>query len=194
MRGLNRAARLAAQISLLLALMSTSAYMLTRVYLDDDERIYNEGNINEMATSGGPVTIGHVEWKLDSLQPYTRIVDKKGEEIGMGGTAGTILMIAKLTATPRQGVYLKDGGFTCGADLWDDRGNVWQPGPNTSDWELPTNCYADDSDDDGKDEKFEIDKPRQVAMIYVIPADAASHVIGVSMQDRDGFRRVLIAP
>ncbi|MGW1343499.1 hypothetical protein ACWCOV_20790 [Kribbella sp. NPDC002412] len=194
MRGLNRAARLAAQISLLLALMSTSVYMLTRVYLDDEERIYNEGNINEIATSGGPVTIGHVEWKLDSLQPYTRIVDKKGEEIGMGGPAGTILMIAKLTATPRQGVYLKDGGFSCGADLWDDRGNVWQAGRNTSDWELPTNCYADDSDDDGKDEVFEIDKPRQVAMIYVIPADAVSHVVGVSMQDRNGFRRVLITP
>ncbi|MEI8406891.1 MULTISPECIES: hypothetical protein [unclassified Kribbella] len=188
MRGLNRAARLAAQISLLLALIATSAYLLTRVYLGDEEQVWNQGNVNEKVENGGPVTIGHVEWKLDSLQPYTRIVDDEQEEIGLGAPAGSILMIAKLTATPREGLYLKDGGFSCGADLLDDRGNVWSPASSTSDWELPTSCFGSD------DVKFELNKPGQIAQIYVIPASAVPHIIGISMQSREGFRRVLITP
>jgi hypothetical protein len=187
MRGLNRASRLAAQISLLLALIATSAYLLTRVYLGDEEQIWNQGNVMEKVDNGGPVTIGHVEWKLDSLQPYTRIVDDKQEEIGMGAPAGSILMIAKVTLTPRPGLHLEDGGFTCGANLRDDRGNVWQPANNTSDYELPTYCTDSDF-------PFTMNKPRQVAMIYVIPASAVPHVIGITVQDRDDFRRVLITP
>lgn len=188
MRGLNRAARLTAQISLLLALIATSAYLLTRTYLGDEEQVWNQGNVNEKVGNGGPVTIGHVEWKLDSLQPYTRIVDDKQEEIGVGAPAGSVLMIAKLTATPREGLYLKDGGFSCGADLLDDRGNVWSATSITDDWELPTSCFGSD------DVKFELNKPGQIAQVYVIPASAVPHVIGVSMQTREGFRRVLITP
>ena len=37
-------------------------------------------------------------------------------------------------------------------------------------------------------------KPGQIAQIYVIPASAVPHIIGVSMQSREGFRRVLITP
>jgi len=189
MRRMNRAARLAAQISLLVALIATSAYLLTSVYLDDEEQVWNQGNVNEKVGNGGPVEIGKVEWKLDSLQPHTRIVDDKKEEIGgMNAPAGSILMIAKLTATPRPGLYLKDGGFSCSANLLDDRGNIWAPATSTSDWELPTSCFSDE------DVKFEIDKPTQVAMIYVVPASAVQHVIGVSFQDRTDFRRVLITP
>jgi hypothetical protein len=184
---MTRAARLAAQISLLVALMATSAYLVTRVYLDDEEQVWNQGNVNELVQNGGPVTIGDVEWKLDSLQPYTRIVDDEGEEIGLSAPAGSVLMIAKLTATPREGVYLKDGGFSCSAKLLDDRGNIWSS-VSTSDWELPTSCFGND------DVKFELNKPGKVAQIYVIPADAVPHVIGVSIETREGFRRVLITP
>jgi hypothetical protein len=188
MRGLNRAARLGARISLLLALIATSAYLLSRGYLGDEEQVWNQGNLTERVDHGGPVTIGHVEWKLDSLQPYTRIVDDKQEEIGMSAPAGSILMVAKLTATPRAGLYLKDGGFSCGANLLDDRGNVWEQGNHTSDWVLPTDCTSTDK------VKFAIDKPAQIAQIFVIPVSAVSHVIGISIQDRDDFRRVLITP
>ena len=189
MRGMNRAARLAAQISLLLALIATSAYLLTSVYLGDEEQVWNQGNVNERVDDGGPVTIGHVEWKLDSLQPYTRIVDDEQEEIGgMNAPAGSILMIAKLTATPRPGLYIKDGGFSCSANLLDDRGNIWAPATSTSDWELPTTCFSDEK------VKFEIDKPAQVAQIYVVPVSAVPHVIGISIQAREDFRRVLITP
>ncbi|MFG1819128.1 hypothetical protein ACGFIF_35565 [Kribbella sp. NPDC049174] len=189
MRGLNRATRMAAQISLLLALLASSVYLLTRTYLGDEEQVWNQGNVNERVDHGGPVTIGDVEWKLDSLQPYTRIVDDEQEEIGgMNTPAGSILMIAKLTATPRDGLYLKDGGFSCSANLLDDRGNVWAPATTTSDWELPTSCFG------GDDVKFELNKPGQVAQIYVVPVSAVPHVIGVSIESREGFRRVLITP
>lgn len=188
MRGLNRAARLAAQISLLLALIAASGYLLTRVYLGDEEQVWNQGNVNERVDNGGPVTIGHVEWKLDSLQPYTRVVDKEQEEIGMGAPAGSILMVAKLTVTPQPGLYLKDGGFSCGTDLIDDRGNTWTQGETTSDWELPTTCFSTDQ------VKFEIGKPAKLGQIFVVPASAVPHIVGITIQDREDFRRVLITP
>ncbi|GAB2681360.1 hypothetical protein GCM10009743_66880 [Kribbella swartbergensis] len=184
---MTRAARLAAQISLLVALMAASAYLVTRVYLGDEEQVWNQGNVNELVRNGGPVTIGDVEWKLDSLQPYTRIVDDEGKEIGLGAPAGSVLMVAKLTATPREGTYLKDGGFSCSANLMDDRGNIWSSA-STSDWELPTSCFGSD------DVQFELNKPGKVAQIFVIPADAVPHVIGVTIQTREDFRRVLITP
>ncbi|TDD18456.1 hypothetical protein E1218_26045 [Kribbella turkmenica] len=187
MRRLNRAARLAAQISLLVALMSSSGYLLTRTYVGDQEQVWNQGNVNELVRSGGPVTIEHIEWKLDSLQPYTRLVDDEGEAIGLGAPAGSMVMVATMTATPREGVYLKDGGFSCTASLRDDRGNVWAAA-STSDWELPTSCFGND------EVKFELNKPGQVAFIYVVPAEAVSHVVGVSMETREDFRRVLITP
>ncbi len=187
MRRLNRAARLAAQISLVVTLMSASGYLLTRVYLADEEQVWNQGNVNELVQSGGPVTIEHVEWKLDSLQPYTRLVDDKGEAIGLGAPAGSVVMVATITATPREGIYLKDGGFSCTANLLDDRGNVWAPA-STFDWKLPTSCFG------GDDVKFELNKPGQIAQVYVVPADAVPHVIGLSIETRDGFRRVLITP
>jgi hypothetical protein len=106
----------------------------------------------------------------------------------MGAPAGSVVMVAKMTATPREGIYLKDGGFSCSANLRDDRGNVWAPASSTSDWELPTTCFG------GDDVKFELNKPGQIAHVFVIPADAASHVTGVTIETRDGFRRVLITP
>jgi hypothetical protein len=187
MRRLTRAARLGAQISLLVALVASSGYLLTRTYLGDEEQVWNQGNVNEMVQGGGPVTIEYVEWKLDSLQPYTRLVDDEGEVLGMGAPAGSMVMVAKMTATPRDGVYLKDGGFSCTANLRDDRGNVWAPA-STSDWELPTSCFGSD------EVKFELNKPGKVAFVYIVPADAVSHVIGLSMETRDSFRRVLITP
>ncbi|WP_433163949.1 hypothetical protein [Kribbella sp. CA-247076] len=187
MRRLNRVARLAAQISLLVALMSASGYLLTRVYLGDDEQVWNQGNVNELVQGGGPVTIEHVEWKLDSVQPYTRLVDDEGEAIPLGAPAGSMVMVAKMTATPREGVYLKDGGFSCTANLRDDRGNVWAP-LSASDWELPTSCFG------SEEVKFELNEPGQVAFVYVVPAAAVSHVVGVTMETREDFRRVLITP
>ena len=59
-------------------------FVLLRSYLDDEERLYDEGRITEVVQGPGPVTIGNVEWKLDTLQAYTQLVDDEGEEIEPG--------------------------------------------------------------------------------------------------------------
>jgi hypothetical protein len=187
MRIANRAARLAAQISLLLALLATSCFLMVRNYLGDEETVYNEDNVMELAKNGGPVTIGDVKWKLNSLQPYTRITDKDGEEIGMGVIPGSVLIVAIVTVTPLPGLYIKDNGFSCSANLRDDQGNVWQPSNNTSDWKLPTYC---------SDNEFpmKLNTPRQIAQMYVVPKPAVPHLVGISVEDLDSKRRVLITP
>ena len=55
MRIATRAGRVTAQISLLLALVSTSGYMVTRTYLDDPEQVYKDGAITDVvkAPRGG---------------------------------------------------------------------------------------------------------------------------------------------
>ena len=40
------------------------------------------------------MTIGQVEWKLDSLQPYTDWSTRSGEEIGMDAPAGCVVIVA----------------------------------------------------------------------------------------------------
>lgn len=186
MRVANRAFRLAAQISLLVGLLSTSGFLVTRTYLGDEEQVYNDGTVNEVASKGGPVTIDHVEWKLDSLETYTRLVDDEGEEISMGQPAGAVIIVAKATVTGLDGLYMKDNGFTCSANLHDDRGNVWQA-QQAFGYPLPTNCTDDDH-------PFTRNKPGQVAQIYIVPASAVPHLTGIVVETRDDFRRVLITP
>jgi hypothetical protein len=187
MRLANRAARLAAQISLLLALLATSGYLVVRTYLGDEETVYEAGNVLEIARDGGPVTIDNVKWKLNSLQPYTRIADKDGEEIGMGVIPGSVLIVAIVTVTPLEGLYLKDNGFSCSASLRDDRGNVWKPAMNTSDWKLPTYCSDDEF-------PMKLNTPRQIAQMYVVPKSAVPHLVGITVEDSASYRRVLITP
>ena len=83
----NRLLRLTAQISLLIALLGVSAFLLLRVYLDDEENVYDNGAVTEVV-GPGPATIGLVEWKLDSLQPYTKLVDDKEKAIDLDQPAG----------------------------------------------------------------------------------------------------------
>ncbi len=185
MRIASRATRLAAQISLLVALLSTGVFVMLRSYLDDDERLFDEGRINQVV-SQGPVTIGKVEWKLDSLQAYSALVDDDGEKIGMDQPAGSVIVVATLTVTPRQGVHLKDHGFSCAATLRDDRGNVWE-GQQAYGFALPT--YCTDSD-----HPFDLDKPSKLAQIYVVPATAVQHLTGIVVENLDERNRFLIKP
>ena len=185
MSSLNRASRLGAQISLLLALVATGTYVLLRPYLDDQERLYDQGRVDEIVKQG-PLTIGHVEWKLDSLKAYTKLIDDEGEEISMGQPAGSVIMVATLTVTPREGLYLKDHGFSCSATLRDDRGNNWA-GQQPFDFPLPTFCSDDDH-------PFTMDKPGQVAQVYVVPASAVPHLTGLVLENLDERRRVLLTP
>jgi hypothetical protein len=186
MRIAGRATRLAAQISLLVALLATGLFVMLRSYLDDDERLYGEGRINRVVNNGGPVTIGHVEWKLDKLQAYTSLVDDEGEKISLDQPAGSVVMVATLSVTPHQGILLKDGGFSCSAVLRDDRGNTWQS-QSAFGFELPTSCTDDDH-------PFELDKPGTIAQIYVVPESAVPHLTGVVVENLDERNRFLVTP
>ena len=186
MRIAGRATRLAAQISLLVALLATGLFVMLRSYLDDDERLYDEGRINQVVNKGGQVTIGNVEWKLDKLQAYTQLVDDEGEKISLDQPAGSVVMVATLTVTPREGIFLKDGGFSCSAVLRDDRGNMWQ-GQSAFGFEMPTSCSDDDH-------PFELGKPGTIAQIYVVPASAVPHLTGVVVENLDESNRFLIMP
>jgi hypothetical protein len=185
MRLANRAVRLAAQISLLLGLLSTSAFLLTRTYLGDDEQIYNDGAITEVV-SKGPVTIDNVEWKLDSLQTYTKLVDDEVEEISLCQPAGAVIIFATATVTPLDGLYMKDNGFSCSADLRDDRGNVWE-GQQPYGYPVPTYCSDDDH-------PFTRNKPAKIAQVYVVPASVVPHLTGIQVENLEERRRVLLTP
>jgi hypothetical protein len=185
MRSASKASRLAVQLGLLVALVAAGTFVMLRPYLSDDERIFDEGRINKVI-SQGPVTVGHVEWKLDSLKAYTTILDKDGEKISMGEPAGSIIIVATLTVTPRPGVFLKDRGFTCDALLRDDRGNTWDS-EQPFDYPLPTYCGDDDH-------PFTMDKPAQVAKVYLVPKSAVPHLTGVTVEQLDERMRVLITP
>lgn len=182
MTALNRTVRMAAQISLLLSLASSSVYLLEKTYLGDEETVYKEGNISEVAK--GPVTIEHVEWKLDSLKASTTLVDDEGEEISLDKPAGSVIIVATATLTPLDGLYLKDGGFSCKADLRDDRGNVWE-GQSAYGYALPTYC-AD------TDHPWKRNKPGKLAQIFVVPKSAVPHLTGIQVESLEERRRVLI--
>jgi hypothetical protein len=187
MRLANRAARLAAQTSLLLALASTSAFLVGRGYLDNDEQLFKNGRITEVVPQGTPVTVGDVEWKLDSMQAYTRLVNTEGEEItSLDQPAGSMVVMAKLTVTARDGVRIEENGFTCEAKLRDDRGNVWEDEDVYTDFALPTYCSNDDF-------PFSRNKPRQVAKLFVVPASAVPHLNGIIVGDLKERRNVLLA-
>lgn len=185
MRVANRAARLAAQISLLLALASTSGFLLVRPYIDNEETLFDEGRVTEVVGKG-PVTIGKVEWKLDSLEAYTRLVDEDGKEISMSRPAGSVIIVAKATVKPLEGVYLKNRGFSCSANLRDDRGNTWQT-KSPYKFPLPTYCTNDDF-------PFTINQARQIAQVYVVPKSAVPHLSGIVVQNLDERRRVILTP
>ncbi|WP_405063127.1 hypothetical protein OG474_16240 [Kribbella sp. NBC_01505] len=183
MTGANRAARLAAQISLLLVLLATSCFLMLKTYLGDPEQNFNDGAINHVA-SKGPVTVGKVGWQLDSLTVYTRLVDTKGKEISIERPAGSVIVVAELQVTPLDGLRLDDGGFLCAASLRDDRGNSWQT-TNAFRFTLPTGCSDDDH-------PFARNKANKLAQVYVVPQEAVSHLQGVVLTDRDEYERFLI--
>jgi hypothetical protein len=182
-RTASRASRLAVQIALLVALLASASYMVLRNYLDNDEELYQNGRVNEVV-SKGPVRVANLEWQLDSIQAYTALVDKDGEKVSLSQPAGSVVVVAMLTVTPHEGEYLKDGGFTCSAVLRDDRGNTWQ-GQGAYDYKLPTSCSDDDH-------PFTVNKPGQIAQVYVVPETAVPHLSGVIVEDLDGYRRVMI--
>ncbi|TDO54893.1 hypothetical protein EV643_101684 [Kribbella sp. VKM Ac-2527] len=184
MRISNRFFRLTAQLSLLVVLLGLSAYLLLRTYLGDEERLWNEGAVTEVV-DGGPVTIEKVTWKIDSMQPYTRLVDEEKKAIEVDdNVAGSVVILVTVSVTPLDGLKMNDGGFTCDAALRDDRGNVWK---SKDVFRLPLSTYC--GNDDMPIKRNETGK---IAKVFVVPASAVPHLTGIQVETREKFRRVLI--
>jgi hypothetical protein len=183
MKSSQRAVRLTVQISLLVALAATSAVLLLRTYLGDEETVYKAGTVTEVVQQG-PVTIDQVQWKLESLEEYTQLVDTEKKTISVDQPAGSVIILAKVAITPLEGVKLGAGGFTCASKLRDDRGNIW-PSQDAFDFALPTSCSDDDH-------PFARNKTGVLAQVFVVPKSAVPHLSGIQVETRTDFRRVLL--
>lgn len=178
----DRLVRWSGRLSLLLVLLALGAYLVLKPYLGDEERMWKEGAVTEVVNRG-PVTIGHITWKLDSMQVYTRLVDDEKEEVDLDVPAGAVIVLVKASVTPLDGLRINNG-FSCEAVLRDDRGNVWK-GQSAFGLDLPTYC----SDDDHPIARNQTGK---IAQVYVVPKSAVPHLVGISIESLDEFRRVLL--
>lgn len=178
-----RLLRLTAQVSLLVALASTSAFVLVRPYLTDSDKVYRQGAITEVVERG-PVKIGLVEWKLDSLDVYTQLVNKEKKKIELDQPAGSVVVLAKATVTALDGLKMGADGFTCDAKLRDDRGNVWKS-QSAFGLAFATRCSDEDF-------PFVRNKPGVVAHVFVVPASAVPHLTGIQVENLSEYRRILL--
>jgi hypothetical protein len=179
-----RGFRWIAQISLLCTLLGIAAYLTVSNYLGDEERVFREGAVTEVA-GHGPVEIAKVRWQLDSLQAYTRLVDENKKEVTIDHPAGSVIIVAKVSVTPLDGLKMDDG-FSCEAKLRDDRGNVWED-TSVFGWELATYCGDDDR-------PIRRNQTGHIAQVYVVPASAVPHLVGIQVEDAnyEVLRRVLL--
>ncbi|ONI67801.1 hypothetical protein BWI15_32475 [Kribbella sp. ALI-6-A] len=185
MRLSDRALQLTARISLLIALASLSAFLLVRTYLGDPETLYNQGTVSE-TVSRGPVTMEKVRWQLGTMQLYTQLIDEDRRKVVLeNNVPGSVVVAVHLAVTPLDGVdQLSDGGFVCDAALRDDRGNVWK-NQNVDTMLGPSSCSDDDH-------PLKLNQPNKLVKLFVVPASAVPHLVGVEVGSLAEYRRVLI--
>ncbi|MGC4936839.1 hypothetical protein [Kribbella sp. DT2] len=185
MRVSDRSLQLVAKISLLVALASLSAFLLVRTYLGDPEAVYKEGTVTE-TVSKGPVTLDQARWQLGTMQVYTQLVDEDQEKVSLeNNVPGSVVVAVHLAVTPLPGVdQLSSGGFVCETQLRDDRGNIWKNQDVAT--ELgPTSCSDDEH-------PMKLNQPNKLVKLYVVPASAVPHLVGIQVGSTNEFRRVLI--
>ena len=178
----NAVVRRISQVALLLVLLSLSAYLMLRTYLDDEEQRFNDGTVTEVV-GRGPVEIGHIKWKIDSMQAYTKLVDDQKEPIDLDVPAGATIVLVKISITPLDGLRINNG-FSCEATLRDDRGNTWKK-EDAFGLALPTFCSDDDH-------PIKRNQTGQVAQVYIVPKSAVPHLVGITTEYPEDFRRVLL--
>jgi hypothetical protein len=173
--------------SLLVLLLALATYLTVRTELSDEDTFEKESPVTEVV-SRGPTEVEDVEWRLDSLKVYTRLLDEKKEEVDVDVPDGAVIVFAILTVKPTERTKLDDG-FTCNADLIDDRGNVWEA-EDVFGIDLPTYCGDDDIN-------VQRGKPFKIAKVFVIPKTAVPHVTGLVTPETGNTsaeRRVLLTP
>jgi hypothetical protein len=185
MRLSDRVLQLTAKISLLVALASLSAFLLVRTYLGNPETIYQEGTVTDTVAKG-PVTLENVRWQLGSMQVFTQLVDEDQERVRLeNNVPGSVVVAVHLAVTPLEGLdRMSGGGFVCDTQLRDDRGNIWKNQDVAT--ELgPASC----SDDDHPMKQNQTNK---LVKLYVVPASAVPHLVGIQVGSLEEYRRVLI--
>jgi hypothetical protein len=182
---LDRTLRLTAKLSLLVALASLSTFLLVRTYLGDPETIYKEGTVTETVAKG-PVTLENVRWEVEKMQPYTQLLDEDGRRVGLqNNVPGSVVIAVHVTVTPLPGLdRMSGGGFVCETQLRDDRGNVWK-NQDLSSTLGPSSCSDDDH-------PLKLNQPNKLVKLYVVPASAVPHLVGIQVGSSDEFRRALI--
>ena len=187
MNGPSRAVTLVSRFALLLALLSLSVFLAVRTVLGSQDTFEQEIPITQVAKKG-PATVDDVVWELESLQVYTRLVNQDKEPVDAKVPDGAVIVkaVLKLTATDRTRI---DDGFTCDAQLRDDRGNVWES-ESVFGIGLPTFCGDSDL-------KIVRGKPFKVAKVYFIPKQAVTHIVGLITPGTDSSsaeERLLLTP
>jgi hypothetical protein len=185
MRLSDRALQLTARVSLLIALASLSAFLLVRTYLGSPETIFKEGTVTE-TVSRGPVTLEKVRWHLGTMQVYTHLADEDRRKVVLDNNVpGSVVVAVHLAVTPLDGVdELSSGGFLCETHLRDDRGNIWKNQDVAT--ELgPSSCSDDDH-------PLKLNQPNKLVKLFVVPADAVPHLVGVQVAAPYEYRRALI--
>ncbi|GAA1539822.1 hypothetical protein [Kribbella lupini] len=185
MRLSDRVLPLTAKISLLVALASLSAFLLARTYLGDPETVYKEGTVTD-TVSKGPVTLENARWQLGSMQVFTQLVDEDQKKVALeNNVPGSVVVAVHLAVTPLDGINrMSGGGFVCETQLRDDRGNIWKN--QDVDTPLgPSSCSDDDH-------PMKQNQPNKLVKLYVVPASAVPHLVGIQVGSTEEFRRVLI--
>jgi hypothetical protein len=183
----SRAVTLVSRFALLLALLSLSVFLAVRTVLGSQDTFEQEIPITQVAKKG-PATVDDVVWELDSLQIYTRLVNENKEPVEADVPDGAVIVkaVLKLTATDRTRL---DDGFSCEAQLRDDRGNVWE---NESVFGVGLPTFCGDSE-----LKIVRGKPFRIAKIYFIPKEAVPHIVGLITPGTDNASaedRLLLTP
>jgi hypothetical protein len=182
------AVRLASRIALLVILLAAAVLLTVRPTLGDEDTFEKESPITQVVKRG-PVEVDDLEWKLESLKVYTRLVNAETQEpVDLEVPDGATIVMATMSLKPNERTILNDG-FACDAELMDDRGNLWED-ENAFGIALPTYCGDDEL-------KIERGKAFKIAKVFVVPKEAVPHLTGVITPESGTLsadRRVLITP
>lgn len=179
---------LAGRIALVLCLFALAVYFVVRPFLGDDyENMQRAKTINRVVERGGPATVDGIEWKVNSMKAYTRLLDTDREAIDLDVPAGAIIVVVDATVKADKTVVVDSDGYACNAELVDDRGNRWEE-KSAYDYPTPTSCNASDN-------PAEREVPYKVAKVFVVPKSAVPHLLGIIVPPETRTeQRTLIRP
>lgn len=166
---MTRALSLTVRIAVLVALIAASVWSIYWPSLQEATK-RRETAITEVAT--GPVEVDRVQWTLESLKVYTRLADEDGKEADLTVPAGASIVVAMMDIKPLEGLRMDNNGFNCETQLVDDQDNVWKEESSVYGLALPSSCSDDDH-------PFVQGRSAKVMKVFVIPATALPHLLGV---------------